>query len=168
MRTISTALLERIRLLNQTIYNNANPIMEAIIVKAIKTLDIYTVRNASSLGAIDLAIQTDASGNNLVTLWIIAVVAKQAMVTTYDLTVETPDYTTPTNTFTLATEEVGAAVRDVAIEFDGTWTDGAFISSGNPWMFWVERGIGFDKIWTVQWNGVGDQPVGTELFSEVR
>ncbi len=168
MRSIPTALLERIQLLNQTIYNNANPIMEAVIVKAIKTLDIHTIRSASSLGAIDMAMQTDAAGAP-VTLWIIAVVAKQAIVTTYDLTVETPDYETPTSTFTLATQEAGA-VRDVAIEFDGAWSGGVLITSGAPHLFWVERGVSLDKIWTVQWDGVtpATQPAATEFLSVAR
>ena len=169
MRSIPTALLERIQLLNQTIYNNANPIMEAVIVKAIKTLDIHTIRTASSLGAVDVAMQNDAEGNP-VTLWIVAVVNKQAVVATYDLTAETPDYETPTSTFTLATQEAGAAVRDVAIEFDGAWSGGVLITSGAPHLFWVERGVGLDKIWTVQWDGVtpATQPAGTELLSVAR
>jgi hypothetical protein len=166
MRDIPADILAKIQSLNQTIFNNAEPKMEAIIVKAIKTLNIHTIRSASSLGAIDMAMQTDAAGAP-VTLWIIAVVAKQAMVTTYDLTVETPDYTTPTSTFTLATQEAGA-VRDVAIEFDGAWSGGVLITSGAPHLFWVERGVSLDKIWTVQWDGVGPQPAGTELLSEVR
>lgn len=166
MRSIPAELLEKIQALNWSIYGNNNPVMEAVIVKAIKTLDIHTIRTETSLSAIDLAIQNDAE--NPVTLWLIAVVNKQAVVTTYDLTAETPDYETPTSTFTLATQEAGAAVRDVAIEFDGAWSGGVLITSGAPHLFWVERGVSLDKIWTVQWDGVGPQPAGTELLSEVR
>lgn len=163
MRDLPPDIQEKINLLNQSIYNNAQPSMEAVIVKAVKTLDMFTVRENLSLGAIDVSVETDASGMP-VKLWIIAAVDKRAVVTVHD----------PVNrdilfsTFMLTTEEVNAKVFDVAIEFDGIWIDSVFISSGAPYLFWVERGIALNKIWTIQWDGQGVQPLGKEMLSVVR
>lgn len=164
MRTLPVDIQNRIDLLNQTIYNNANPRMEAVIVKAIRNLNIQTLRSGSSIGSIDIALETDESGDPY-RIWIAGVVDKQVVVNVYNVD---GTYTTPDSTFTLATEEEGAAVRDVAIEFDGAWTEGILITDTVPWLFWVERGLTMDKIWAVQWDGVDTQPAGTEIHSVER
>lgn len=164
MRTLPTDIQDRIDLLNQTIHNNANPKMEAVIVKAIRNLNIQTLRSGSSIGSIDIALETDDSGEPY-RIWIAGVVDKQVFISVYDID-ET--YNSPDSTFALSTEEEGAAVRDVAIEFDGTWTDGVLATDAVPWIFWVERGLTTDKIWAVQWDGVDVQPEATELHSVTR
>ena len=154
MRTLPADIQARINLVQQTLYNNADPRMEAVIVKANRTLDIQTIQSGT-LGSIDLAPKiVDAA---VTEIWIISVVDAQAVVNVYTYA-ETIDFTTPDRTFTLATEEVDAKVRDVSITFDGEL----------PWLFWVERGVSYDKIWALQWDGTGTQPVGTELVSVAR
>jgi len=154
MRTLPTDIQARINLVAQTLYNNADPKMEAVIVKANRTLDIQTIQSGV-LGSIDLAAKiVDAV---VTEIWIISVVAAQAVVNVYTYA-ETIDFTTPGRTFTLTTEEVDAKVRDVSIAFDGA----------NPWLFWVERGVSYDKIWTVQWDGTSTQPAATELVAVAR
>jgi len=154
MRALPADIQARINLVQQTIYNNADPRMEAVIVKANRTLDIQTIRSGT-LGSVDLApkIVVDAATE----IWIVAVVSGQAVVNVYTYA-ETIDFTAPDRTFTLATEEVDAKVRDVSITFDGEL----------PWLFWVERGVSYDKIWALQWDGTGTQPAGTELVSVAR
>ena len=147
-------ILERIQKLNQTNYENADPRMEAVIVKANRTLDIQTIRSGT-LGSIDLA--PKAVDGVVTEIWIIAVVGGAAVINVYTYS-DAIDFTAPDRTFTLTTEELDAKVRDVSISFDGT----------NPWLFWVERGISYDKIWTVQWDGTETQPAGTELVAVAR
>ena len=154
MRTLPADIQARINLVQQTLYNNADPRMEAVIVKANRTLDIQTIRSGT-LGSIDLAPKiVDAA---VTEIWIIAVVDARAVVNVYAYS-DAIDFTTPDRTFTLATEEVDAKVRDVSITFDGEL----------PWLFWVERGVSYDKIWALQWDGTGTQPAGTELVSVAR
>ena len=154
MLDIPEEILERIQKLNQTNYENADPRMEAVIIKANRTLDIQTIQSGT-LGSIDLVPKIVDS---IVTeIWIIAVVSGQAVVNVYTYS-DAIDFTTPDRTFTLTTEEASAKVRDVSISFDGE----------DPWLFWVERGINYDKIWTVQWDGTGTQPAGTELAAVAR
>ena len=154
MRTLPADIQARINLVQQTLYNNADPRMEAVIVKANRTLDIQTIRSGT-LGSIDLAPKIMAGA--VTEIWIISVVDAQAVVNVYAYS-NAIDFTTPDRTFTLATEEVDAKVRDVSIAFDGEL----------PWLFWVERGVSYDKIWTVQWDGTDAQPVSTELVSVAR
>jgi len=154
MIELPTDIQARINLIHQTLYNNADPHMEAVIVKANRTLDIQTIRSGT-LGSIDLAPKIV---DGVVTeIWIIAVVSGQAVVNVYTYS-DAIDFTTPDRTFTLTTEELDAKVRDVSISFDGEL----------PWLFWVERGVSYDKIWTVQWDGTGTQPSGTELAAVAR
>jgi len=154
MLDIPEEILERIQKLNQTNYENADPRMEAVIIKANRTLDIQTIQSGT-LGSIDLVPKIVDS---IVTeIWIIAVVSGQAVVNVYTYS-DAIDFTTPDRTFTLTTEEASAKVRDVSITFDGA----------NPWLFWVERGVSYDKIWTVLWDGTGAQPAGTELVAITR
>ena len=154
MRTLPADIQARINLVAQTLYNNADPRMEAVIVKANRTLDIQTIRSGT-LGSIDLAPKIVAS---VVTeIWVIAVVSSAAVVNIYTYSTDI-DFTTPTRTFTITTAETSAKVRDASIAFDGE----------NPWLFWVERGVSYDKIWALQWDGTGTQPVGTELVSVAR
>ena len=156
MRSLPADIQARINLVQQTLYNNADPKMEATIVKANRTLNIQTIRSGT-LGSIDLAPKIVADA--VTEIWIIAVVSGAAVVNVYTYS-DAIDFTTPDRTFSLVTEEVDAKVRDVSIAFDGA----------NPWLFWVERGISYDKIWTVQWDGVDPalQPAGTELVSAAR
>jgi len=154
MRALPADIQARINLVQQTLYNNADPRMEAVIVKANRTLDIQTIQSGT-LGSIDLAAKI--IDGTVTEIWIISAVNAQAVVNVYTYA-ETIDFTAPDRTFTLATEEVDAKVRDVSIAFDGEL----------PWLFWVERGVSCDKIWTVQWDGTGTQPVGTELVSVAR
>jgi len=154
MRTLPSDIQARINIVAQTLYNNADPRMEAVIVKANRTLDIQTIQSGT-LGSIDLAQKiVDAA---VTEIWIISVVDAQAVVNVYAYA-ETIDFATPGRTFTLTAEEASAKVRDVSIAFDGE----------DPWLFWVERGVSYDKIWTVQWDGTGTQPAGTELVSVAR
>ena len=154
MRSLPSDIQERINLVQQTIYNNADPKMEASIIKANRVLEIQTIQSGV-LGSIDLAPKIVDS---IVTeIWIISIVNSQAKVNIYNY-IDDIDFSTPDRTFSLVTEEVDAKVRDVSISFDGE----------NPWLFWVERGISYDKIWCLQWDGVDTQPAGTELKSVVR
>jgi len=154
MRTLPADIQARINLVQQTIYNNADPHMEAFIVKANRTLDIQTIQSGT-LGSIDLAAKiVDAA---VTEIWIISVVNAQAVVNVYTYA-ETIDFATPDRTFTLTTEELDAKVRDVSIAFDGEL----------PWLFWVERGVSYDKIWALQWDGTDAQPAGTELAAIAR
>jgi hypothetical protein len=154
MRTLLADIQARINLVQQTLYNNADPRMEAVVVKAIRSLDIQTIRSGI-VGSIDLAAKIVAA--DVAEIWIIAVVSNAAVVNVYTYA-DTIDFSTPTRTFTLVTQEVGAKVKDVSIAFDGA----------NPWLFWVERGVSYDKIWALQWDGTGIQPAGTELKSVAR
>jgi len=154
MRSLPSDIQERINLVQQTIYNNADPKMEASIIKANRVLEIQTIQS-EVLGSIDLAPKIVDS---IVTeIWIISIVNSQAKVNIYNY-IDDIDFSTPDRTFSLVTEEVDAKVRDVSISFDGE----------NPWLFWVERGISYDKIWGLQWDGVDTQPSATELKSVVR
>jgi len=154
MRSLPSDIQEKINLVQQTIYNNADPKMEASIIKANRVLNIQTIQSGV-IGSIDLAPKII---DNIVTeIWIISVVNSQAKVNIYNY-VNSIDFSVPDRTFSLITEEVDAKVRDVSITFDGA----------NPWLFWVERGISYDKIWVLQWDGIGIQPAGTELKSVVR
>ena len=154
MRSLPSDIQERINLVQQTIYNNADPKMEASIIKANRVLEIQTIQSGV-LGSIDLAPKIVDS---IVTeIWIISIVNSQAKVNIYNY-IDDIDFSTPDRTFSLVTEEVDAKVRDVSISFDGE----------NPWLFWVERGISYDKIWGLQWDGVDTQPSATELKSVVR
>ena len=107
------------------------------------------------MGGIDLA--PKIVDGEVTEIWIITVVSGQAVVNVYTYS-DDIDFTTPDRTFTLTTEELDAKVRDVSISFDGT----------SPWLFWVERGVSYDKIWTVQWDGTGTQLAGTELAAVAR
>lgn len=152
MRAIPAEILARIQTLQKTTFSNANPLMKATIVKAIKTLELSTIRTAARVGGIDIAANTGPTE-----IWIIAVVSGVAVVNVYTYSAAI-DFGTPARTFNLAAEQVGASVRDVAISFDGV----------SPWLFWVERGVSYDKIFALQWNGQGVQPAATELLSVAR
>lgn len=156
MRDIPADILAKIQSLNQTIFNNAEPKMEAVITKAIRSLEIKTIRTGT-VGSIDIAALMD--GETVAELWIIGVVSAQAVINVYTYA-EDIDFSTPTRTFTLTTEEVDAKVKDVAIAFDGAL----------PWLFWVERGASYDKIWALQWDGADpvSQPAGTEIKAVAR
>ena len=156
MRALPAELQSRINKVQQTTHENANPLMQAVVVKAIQTVQIKTLREADRLGSIDLAFEFDTG--EIIKAWIIAVVDGVATITTYNF--PDPDWETPTSTFTLSPEAVGGRVRDVAITLDGA----------NPWLFWVERTPTHDKIYALQWGGVDpvDQPAATELLSVAR
>lgn len=156
MRTLSADMQARINKLQQTTHQNANPLMQSVVTKAIQTVQIKTLREGNRLGSIDLAFEFDSG--EIVTAWVIGVVDGVATVTTYNF--PDPDWETPDSTFSLTPVTVGGVVRDVSATLDGA----------NPWLFWVERTSSHDKIYALQWNGVDPavQPAATELLSVAR
>lgn len=139
MRTLPPDLKAKIEAVNQTIYNNADPKIEAVITKAVKSIDIQTLPTSGRLGSIDIAARRDDPAQPPTELWLIAIVDGEALV--YQHTVQpeetTIDWGTPTN--------IGPA-RDAAIEFDGSFIDGQFVTFGEPWFFRVIRETLSDKI----------------------
>jgi hypothetical protein len=162
MRTLPADIQSRIDLLQQTIYENANPSMVASIVKAKQTIEVETLQSGTQLGGIDLAFVLDDEGVPTYA-WVIFVSAGLASVNVYDMTVAKVDWETPTKTFTLATVNNEAVVRQVAIAMDGS----------SPWLFWVERYLydhyRYNNVYALQWDGAepASQPAATELYSIV-
>ena len=116
MRHISADLLTRIQALNQTIYGNADPKMQAIIIKAITDLDIFTVAEGEVLGKIDLAAQISDVNSAPDAIWLAQVINHEAVIKVYTYAKDM-DFATPARTFTLATVGTNARVRDIAISF---------------------------------------------------
>jgi len=156
MRTLSADMQARINKVQQTTHQNANPLMQSVVTKAIQTVQIKTLREADRLGSIDLAFEFALGA--ITKAWIIGVVDGVATITTYNF--PDPDWETPDSTFSLAPVTAGGVVRDVSVTLDGT----------NPWLFWVERTSSHDKIYALQWDGADPavQPVATELLSVAR
>ena len=116
MRHISADLLTRIQALNQTIYGNADPKMQAIIIKAITDLDAFTITEGEVLGKIDLAAQISAVNSAPDAIWLAQAINYEAAIKVYTYSKEM-DFATPSRTFTLATVGTNARVRDIAISF---------------------------------------------------
>ena len=116
MRHIPADLLTRIQALNQTIYGNADPKMQAIIIKAITDLDVFTVAEGEVLGKIDLAAQISAVNSAPDAIWLAQVINHEAVIKVYTYSAGM-DFATPASTFTLATVGTNARVRDIAISF---------------------------------------------------
>ena len=154
MRAISAELLAKIQKLNQTMYENADPFMRAVIEKTEQVVNTRTLRQATRLGSIDLALKLD--NPEAVQLWIISEANRQIFVDVYDF--PDPDWGTPNRTFNVACQDSEATPLDVAITFNG----------GLPWLFWVERLSTHNKIYALQWDGAGVQPVASELLSVAR
>ena len=157
MRAISAELLAKIQKLNQTMYENADPFMRAVIEKTEQVVNTRTLRQATRLGSIDLALKLD--NPEAVQLWIISEANRQIFVDVYDF--PDPDWGTPNRTFNVACQDVEATPLDVAIAFSGglPWL---------PWLFWVERLSTYNKIYALQWDGTGVQPVASERASILR
>ena len=154
MRTLPADIQARIDLIQQTIYENANPLMTATIVKATQDVNIFTVSTGARLGSIDLAfvLVDDA----ITFVWIIMVIDGIAYVNVYDFA--SLNWEAATSSFNLTVVNAGASVKSAAITMDGS----------NPWLFWVERTATNDIIYTLQWDGSGAQPAATELLSVAR
>ena len=116
MRHISADLLTRIQALNQTIYGNADPKMQATIIKAITDLGIFTVTEGEVLGKIDLAAQISAVNSAPDAIWLAQAINYEAVIKVYTYS-DGMDFATPARTFTLATVGTNARVRDIAISF---------------------------------------------------
>lgn len=158
MRYIPEDLKTRIEKVFQTIYEDANPVMEALIVKPNLQVNVQTIRTAERLGSLDVA--GKLVNGELVEVWEIAVVDNQAMVNVYGATKYGVNFMSPLKTFILSPVEPGAKVRDVAIAFED--------ASLPPWLFWVERQTSHDRIYAVQWDGSGEQPPAEEMASVAR
>lgn len=159
MRHISADLLTRIQALNQTIYGNADPKMQATIIKAVTDLQVYTISTGELLGPIDLAMKWADLTKDPEEVWIAEVINRQAVVNVYTYK-KNMDFATPDRTFTLATVGTNARVRDIAIEFDGT----------SPYIAWLERTTTHDTGYIIQWDGVdpATQPEATKLLEVAR
>lgn len=116
MRPIPAELKAKIEALNQTIYANADPKMQATIIKAITDLDVFTVAEGEVLGKIDLAAQISDVNSAPDAIWLAQVINHEAVVKVYTYSKEM-DFATPSRTFTLATVGTNARVRDIAISF---------------------------------------------------
>ncbi len=167
MRPISADLLARIQALNQTIYGNADPKMQATIIKAVTDLQVYTISTGELLGPIDPAMKWADLTKDPEEVWIAEVINRQAVVNVYTYK-KNMDFATPDRTFTLATVGTNARVRDIAIEFDGTIINGALQTSGAPYIAWLERTTSYDTCYIIQWDGTGEQPAATELLKVAR
>ena len=136
MRDIPEDILAKIQSLNQTHFNNANPIMEAVIVRSFRNLNIQTLHDTGRLGSLDLAARREDPDLPPSELVLIAVVDGEALVYT-GTPADEIDWGTPVN--------LGAA-REVSIEFDGDFQEDAvgnqvLVTSGDPYFFRVVRGI---------------------------
>lgn len=167
MRSISTDLLARIQALNQTQFNNANPMMLATIIKVVNDLQVYTIATGDLLGQIALAMKWADLTKSPEEVWITEVINRQAVIKVYTYT-EDMDFATPARQFTLATVGTNARVRDIAIEFDGTIVNGALQTSGAPYIAWLERTTSYDTCYIIQWDGTGSQPAATQLLQVAR
>ena len=116
MRPISADLLNRIQALNQTIYGNADPKMQATIIKAITDLDVFTITEGEVLGKIDLAAQMSDVNSAPDAIWLAQAINYEAVIKVYTYSAGM-DFATPARTFTLATVGTNARVRDIAISF---------------------------------------------------
>ena len=116
MRPIPAELKAKIEALNQTIYANADPKMQATIIKAITDLDIFTITEGEVLGKIDLAAQISAVNSAPDAIWLAQVINHEAVIKVYAYS-GGMDFATPSRTFTLAPIGTNARVRDIAISF---------------------------------------------------
>ena len=116
MRPIPAELKAKIEALNQTIYANADPKMQATIIKAITDLDVFTVAEGEVLGKIDLAAQISDVNSAPDAIWLAQVINHEAVIKVYTYSAGM-DFATPASTFTLATVGTNARVRDIAISF---------------------------------------------------
>ena len=116
MRPIPAELKAKIEALNQTIYANADPKMQAIIIKAITDLDVFTITEGEVLGKIDLAAQMSDVNSAPDAIWLAQVINHEAVIKVYAYS-GGMDFATPARTFTLATVGTNARVRDMAISF---------------------------------------------------
>lgn len=154
MRALPAEIQQRINRLQQTQYNNANPFMRAVIEKTEQVVNTRTLRQATRLGSIDLALKLDNPEE--VQLWIMSEANRQIFVDVYLLAA--PEWGTPNRTFNVACQNVEATPLDVAIAFNG----------GIPWLFWVERLSAYNKIYALQWDGNGVQPTASERANILR
>lgn len=167
MRSIPSGLLARIEKLNQTIYENADPRMYAKILRVTKNLQVYTVSSAEAMGTIDLAVNWPDLSKDPTEIWIAEVINRAGVVKVYDYD-EEMDFAAPARMFDLATVGVNARVKDIAIAFDGTVTDGQVATTGAPYIAWLERTTSFDTCYIIQWDGTGSQPAAMELLQIAR
>jgi hypothetical protein len=167
MRSIPSGLLARIEKLNQTIYENADPRMYAKILRVTKNLQVYTVASAEAMGTIDLAVNWPDLSKDPTEIWIAEVINRAGVVKVYDYD-EEMDFAAPARMFDLATVGVNARVKDIAIAFDGTVTDGQVATTGAPFIAWLERTTSFDTCYIIQWDGTGSQPAAMELLQIAR
>ena len=116
MRPIPAELKAKIEALNQTIYANADPKMQATIIKAITDLDVFTITEGEVLGKIDLAAQISDANSAPDAIWLAQVINHEAVIKVYAYS-GGMDFATPASTFTLATVGTNARVRDIAISF---------------------------------------------------
>lgn len=167
MRPIPTDIAKKIKELQQTKANNANPMMRAIIVKANHDLNVYTLTSADILGPLDLAMQWEDLTAAPDALWVAQVINRQAVVSRYNWG-EMMDFAAPDMTVMLATVASGATVKDIAIEFDGNLTGADLETEGAPYIAWLERTPTHDKVYIIRWDGTGSQPTATEILSVAR
>lgn len=167
MRSISGILQARIEKLNQTIYENADPRMYAKILRVTKNLQVYTVASAEAMGTIDLAVNWPDLSKDPTEIWIAEVINRVGVVKVYDYD-EEMDFAAPARMFDLATVGVNARVKDIAIAFDGTVTDGQVATTGAPYIAWLERTTSYDSGYVVRWDGTGSQPAAMELLQIAR
>lgn len=167
MRPISADLLAKIQALNQTQFNNANPQMLATIIKVVNDLQVYTIATGDLLGQIALTMRWTNLAADPNEVWIAEVINRQAVIKVYTYAKDM-NFATPTRSFTLAMVGTNARVRDIAIEFDGTITNGALQTSGAPYIAWLERTTSYDTCYIIQWDGTGTQPVAAELLKVAR
>jgi hypothetical protein len=163
MRSISSGLLLRIEKLNQTIYENADPRMYAKILRVTKNLQVHTVASAEAMGTIDLAVNWPDLSKDPTEIWIAEVINRAGVVKVYDYD-EEMDFAAPARMFDLTTVGVNARVKDIAIAFDGTVTDGQVATTGAPYIAWLERTTSYDSGYVIRWDGTGTQPAATEVI----
>ncbi len=167
MRSISGTLQARIEKLNQTIYENADPRMYAKILRITKNLQVYTVASAEAMGTIDLAVNWPDLSKDPTEIWIAEVINRAGVVKVYDYD-EEMDFAAPARMFDLTTVGVNARVKDIAIAFDGTVTDGQVATTGAPYIAWLERTTSYDSGYVIRWDGTGTQPAAMELLQVAR
>lgn len=167
MRSISGTLQARIEKLNQTIYENADPRMYAKILRVTKNLQVYTVASAEAMGTIDLAVNWPDLSKDPTEIWIAEVINRAGVVKVYDYD-EEMDFAAPARMFDLTTVGVNARVKDIAIAFDGTVTDGQVATTGAPYIAWLERTTSYDSGYVIRWDGTGTQPAAMELLQVAR
>jgi len=151
MREIPEDILSKIQSLNQTHFNNANPIMEAVIVRSFKNLNIQTLHDTGRLGSLDIAARREDPDLPPSELVLIAVVDGEALVYVANPSDEI-DWGVPVN--------LGAA-REVSVEFNGdfqqdTGGNQVFVTSGDPYFFRVVRGVTDDTTVVRQGTGGAD------------